>query len=106
MKLVFDSITYLFLVNSISYIMRGNYSKMNLTREHSILNTLLVNVSSILKNNSIEYYLIGGSAIGAVRDSKIIPWDDDIDIGIRRKDFYKALKLLKELELNLAETKL
>lgn len=72
---------------------------MNLPSEHNVLTTLLFDVSKALKENSIEYYLIGGSAIGAVRDHGIIPWDDDIDIGIQRKNFKQALKIIKDLNL-------
>lgn len=39
--------------------------------------------------NNIKYYLIAGSAIGAVRHMGIIPWDCDIDIALMRKDYNK-----------------
>ena len=58
---------------------------------------MLKEVSKQLQAENINFYLIGGSSIGALRHQGFIPWDDDIDIAIMRRDFDKAEKALADL---------
>lgn len=46
-------------------------------------------VDGVCREHGIQYFLAGGSLLGAVRHRNIIPWDDDLDIGMLREDFEK-----------------
>lgn len=45
----------------------------------------------------LQYYLICGSALGAVKYSGFIPWDDDIDVALPRKDYDVFLEKAQDL---------
>ena len=54
---------------------------------------LLKEFDSFCEKNKLLYYVCGGGCIGAIRHQGFIPWDDDIDVMMPRKDFEK-LKVL------------
>lgn len=61
--------------------------------------TIVRDLRDVLIAAHIPFYLIGGSAIGAVREHGIIPWDDDIDIGIKRDHIAAFTKAIKTSDL-------
>lgn len=58
--------------------------------------TILSEIDRICKKHSIRYYLMWGNLIGAVRHKGFIPWDDDIDVNMPQKDYFKFLKVAQK----------
>ena len=53
-------------------------------------------IDRICRKHKIPYWLSSGTALGAVRHGGFIPWDDDLDLEIYRKDYKRLLKVLFE----------
>ena len=48
---------------------------------------ILKDFALICEEHGLSYFLLGGSGIGVVRHQGFIPWDDDIDVAMPRKDY-------------------
>lgn len=57
---------------------------------------LLNEFEKVCKAHNITYYANAGTLLGAVRHKGFIPWDDDIDIMMPRKDYEKLCKYYKD----------
>lgn len=56
---------------------------------------IIKDIDAICRNNNIEYYLLGGSAIGAIRHKGFIPWDDDLDIIMTNDNYNRFIEICK-----------
>lgn len=53
-------------------------------------------VQDLSQRCGLRYYLIAGSVLGAVRHQGFIPWDDDVDLGIRVEDLARFEEAIRK----------
>ena len=64
--------------------------------------SLLEKYIEICTKHNLRYYALGGTLLGAIRHKGFIPWDDDMDLGMPRKDYEKFLEICQnELPSNV-----
>ena len=63
-----------------------------LTYRNILLNTFK-DFLQFCQNNHLQYYAAFGTVLGAVRHQGFIPWDDDIDVYMPRKDYERFLQM-------------
>lgn len=70
--------------------------RLDIDEYKDIVLQVLVKIDRICRDNDLEYMLMYGSLIGAVRHKGYIPWDDDIDIVMPRPDYYKLMDIINK----------
>lgn len=54
---------------------------------------VLMKIASVCDKHGITYYAFWGTLLGAIRHDGFIPWDDDIDIAMKREDYMRFLEV-------------
>ena len=58
--------------------------------------SIFIEIDKLCEKHNLRYYAIGGTCIGAVRHNGFIPWDDDLDIAMPRKDYERFIAIASE----------
>lgn len=57
---------------------------------------MLIELDRICRKYNIKYIIDSGTLLGAARDGKFIPWDDDIDVSMLRSEYERFCKVCKD----------
>ena len=68
--------------------LKENFSELIYPESQDILKCYqtLYDITKLFDKHNIEYYIDGGTLLGAVRHKGMIPWDDDLDVEVLQKD--------------------
>lgn len=77
--------------------MGSNQNEETLQHIKDVELMILKDFTEICDENNIEYYLIYGTQIGAIRHQGFIPWDDDVDVILFREDYEKFLNVMEKI---------
>lgn len=80
-------------VDDIKFHNTGYRTPDRMKRTWEIELAMLDQVDLICKKHDLQYFLVHGSLLGAVRHKGFIPWDDDLDIAMPRKDYDRFIEL-------------
>ena len=69
--------------------------KTELKEIHYVLSLAFKDLITVCDHNNLDYFVTGGTLLGALRHEDWIPWDDDIDIAMEKKDIKKLINIYK-----------
>lgn len=72
------------------------YDDAVLEKLHHVQLEILSDFIHVCEKYDLTYFVVYGTAIGAVRHGGFIPWDDDIDVGMLREDYNKFFEVFQK----------
>ena len=77
-------------------VIEGFYVPSMLKKAWGVQMDVLNETDAICRRHDIPYFADWGTLLAAIRHNGYIPWDDDLDISMRRRDYERFLLYAKE----------
>ncbi len=74
----------------------GHYVEPQMKAAWAVMLDLLSELQRVCDKHGIVFWMDGGTLLGAVRHQGFIPWDDDIDVAMHRKDYERLCAVAAE----------
>lgn len=85
------------LVDNQQLTKRFNPEGSKLRENQKELLEILLVLADICRKNNIRWWLSSGTLLGAARHKGFIPWDDDIDIVMFKRDYRRLSRVLRKM---------
>lgn len=73
----------------------NNLREVLINEKKQLMLSIMDEIDDFCRINHLTYFLVGGTLLGAVRHQGFIPWDDDMDIGLPRRDYQVLISNFK-----------
>ena len=80
------------------YSLNNEIKKLSSDEIKKIELDILLEFKKVCEINDLQFYLCGGTMLGAARHKGFIPWDDDIDICMIRDDYERLIQIYNKNE--------
>ena len=84
---------------------RFNPEDSMLRRQQLRMLDILLHIDKVCSEHDIKYWLSSGTLLGAVRHGGFIPWDDDLDVEMLRKDYDRFIEVFEDSEEFVLQTR-
>lgn len=78
--------------------MYREYDEKILTRIKNTEKDILIFFQDMCDQYDLSYFVAFGTLLGTIRHGGFIPWDDDIDVAMPRKDYNRFLEIMQKKE--------
>lgn len=73
--------------------MTNDYGNLEL---HQVLLSAMKDIDKICREHGLKYFLHAGTLLGAINHKGFIPWDDDVDLSLLRRDYEIFIRVVQE----------